>query len=71
MDHKQFTYRSVIIDLKPVRGVLFGPEGKLSQWMDGCVQRSNLCSGPLGVMVSGRKSTSGAQHPPFRGMGRG
>lgn len=35
------------------------------------MQWSDLCSGPLGVMVSGKKSTSGAQHPPFRGMGRG
>lgn len=40
-------------------------------WLLRATQSCDLCSGPLGVMVSGKKSTSGAQHPPFRGMGRG
>lgn len=30
-----------------------------------------LWRGPRGVMVSGRQSTRGAQHPPVQGMGRG
>ncbi|KAG7258440.1 hypothetical protein CRUP_031883 [Coryphaenoides rupestris] len=36
------------------------------------LQDSVISRGPLGVtVVSGRKSTSGTQHPPLAGMGRG